>query len=187
MSLFATLGDITFQAVASPETISSTRGWNFAEHKTIESAPKLQYTGDELETLQLEMLLHVSFSSPATEIAELEAAAAAHRALALVFANGDHRGYFVITRLARKTIKLADDGSIIAASLTLQLKAYARILDPSAPPVPDFAPAALTSGSTPQSPAGTSALASVPPSSPLPPSLLYTDVNPDIITRRTLS
>jgi phage protein U len=146
--LFAVLGPILFQAVGSPESLESSRGWNYAEHKTVESTPLLQWIGDELEMINLEILLHVQYSQPFTDRAALIAAAEAHQAMPLVFGNGTHRGWFVITKIAETAHQLADDGSPIAITLKLELKQWAQNveIDPAAPPLPATPPPALIVG-----------------------------------------
>jgi len=146
--MFALLGDITLEAVASPETIESARGWDFAEQKTVESTPKLQWIGNELEDITLDFVSHVSFADPAADVATLEAAGDAHRALALVFGNGEHWGYFVITKLSKSPKQLAADGSTIAIALKLTLKQWERSveIDPNAPPKPAVTPPGVIVG-----------------------------------------
>lgn len=177
MSIFAVLGPITFQALGSPEAIESSRGWNFAEHKTVESTPVLQWIGDELEQLTLDILLHVSINQPAADLAALLAAAESHQALALVFGNGEHRGWFVITKISESAKKLADDGSLVALALKLTLKEWARTVeaDPNTAPRPASPPPALLDSPPP------SAILYTPAT---PPSLLVPDmVDPRAITR----
>ncbi len=147
--MFAVLGDITFEVLRSPESFESVSASSYAEHKTVESTPKLQWVGDELETLALEIQLHVNFANPAADLAALEAARKAHRAMALVFGSGYHAGYFVITKIAKSLQQLAADGSLIAIKLKLELKEWALSVevDPTAPPQPDFTPPGVIIGS----------------------------------------
>jgi len=150
---FAQLGNIVFEAISSPESIVASRAWNFAEHKTVESTPKLQFIGNELAQISLEILLHVSFTTPASDVAALESAAGAHQAMALVFGNGDNWGYYVITRLAKTMVKLAADGSIIAITLKLDLKQWVKSV--GIPPAPESSPGIIVGALAPgQSVAG---------------------------------
>src|ERR1700728_4076219 len=126
---FAILGTVLFQAISSPETFESKRGWTFAEHKTVESTPLLQWTGNELEEISLDISLHVAFANPTADLAALVAAGKSHSALPLVFGNGTHRGWFVITKLTETAKKLADDGTIIAVGVKLELKQWVRSVE----------------------------------------------------------
>src|SRR6202158_4531211 len=94
--LFAVLGEIPFQVVGSPEGFESRRAYDFAEHRVVESKPRLQWLGNDLERLKFELRLHSSFTDPAAKLALLRSTAAAHLALPLVFGNGGFRGFFVI-------------------------------------------------------------------------------------------
>lgn len=202
MTTFAVLGNIIFQPLNSPQSFESSRGWDFAEHKTIESAPKLQWIGEALEEVSLDILLHVLVNNPAVDRATLYAAAGAHRALALVWGNGQHRGYYVITSIAESASKLGGDGSIISLTLKLKLKQWARSIeiDPNAPPQPAAPPPGIIIGATapgqsvagvvaadgtvtfPSAQAGTSAVVNNPASS-IPPSGNFDLASNAVITR----
>src|SRR5579872_5011581 len=86
--VFAILGDIPFQVVGSPESLSDSRGYDYAEHRVIQDRPVLQWLADDLETIELEMLLHQSFTNPTVNLLLLLQAAETHAALPLVFGNG---------------------------------------------------------------------------------------------------
>jgi phage protein U len=142
---YAVLGDITFRAIDSPESFESQLGYDFAEHKVVQAPPRLQWISNALEEISVEMFFHVSFTKPAAQIAKLRAAASAHKAMALVFGNGVHRGYFVITAIVETAHKNADDGSVIAITAKLSLKEWVRgaDIDPLAPPKPATTPPAI--------------------------------------------
>src|SRR5258707_15051972 len=97
--MFAALGEILSEVVGSPERLESVRDYDFAEHRVVEGRPRLQWVGNGLERLKIELMMHSSFSNPAAQLALLRATAAAHRALPLVFGNGGFRGFFVIDSL----------------------------------------------------------------------------------------
>ena len=64
--MFAVLGDIEFEVVGSPESYESADGYDFPEQRVIESKPRLQWVGDELERLNFELMWHASFTNPAS-------------------------------------------------------------------------------------------------------------------------
>jgi phage protein U len=123
--VFAVLGDILFEVVGSPETFESSREYDFAEHRVVESAPRLQWLGNGLERLKLEVMLHSSFTDPSAQLSLLKATAAAHRALPLVFGNGGFRGFFVIQSIASRTKQSHATGAPIAIKVALALKEWA--------------------------------------------------------------
>jgi phage protein U len=120
--MFATFGEIVFELLGSPDSFKSVRRWHYAEHRVIEDAARLQWVGDGLETITIAMLFHASYMDPAAQSAALLAAAADHGARALVFGNGDHRGYFVVTSMRTIYRHTAADGSPIAIAVQAELK-----------------------------------------------------------------
>lgn len=162
--MFAVLGEIQFETLTSPRSLETSRPYDYAEHKVVEDRPRLQWLAQGLQVIQLEMLFHVSFTTPLAQLAALRAAGADHQARALVFGNGLHAGYFVVAQLQETSTKLADDGSIIAATARVTLKEWARgsEIDPSAPPKPAAPPVAIVAA-----PAGTPTGA-IPAPPPLP-------------------
>jgi phage protein U len=189
--MFAILGDIPFQIVGSPESLSDSRGYDYAEHRVIQSRPRLQWLADDLETIQLEMLLHRSFTAPAANLLVLQQAAETHAALPLVFGNGDFRGYFVITRIETVSRQMSGSGDLFAITVRLELCESPVQFDPVAPPIPSFLPIAIVSAGLPNQSRvfngvalGLSALSRpAPPSGPAVASLTPADVPPSSIVR----
>jgi phage protein U len=122
--LFAVLGDIQFEVVGSPESYESADGYDFPEQRVIESKPRLQWVGDELERLNFELMWHASFTNPTAQLALLRATAATHLALPLVFGDGGFRGFFVIESIKVKSQQLSAGGAPIAIRVALALKEW---------------------------------------------------------------
>jgi phage protein U len=158
--MFAVLGDIRFQVLGSPEAIDSRRAYTYAEHRVIEARPLLQWLADDLERLTFDLKIHASFADPAAELAALKAAASAHQALALVFGNGDFRGYFVIESIATRSMKLSAAGDPIAITVRLALKEWAKSaeLNAAAPPIVPFVPLAVVAAAVGSSAPGALAI-----------------------------
>jgi hypothetical protein len=118
--VFAELGQIRFQVVGSPEQLESERHFDYAELDVIEARPRLQWLGDNLERLTLELMFHASFTNPAAQLAALQAA-------------------------ATRSAQLSASGAPIAVAARVELKEFAldSAVDPAAPPIPLFAPLAL--------------------------------------------
>ena len=77
--MFAILGEIIFEVLTSPEAFRSTTDYHYAEHKVIEARPRLQWIATELQKISLELGFHVAFTSPATQMNRLRAAAEDHQ------------------------------------------------------------------------------------------------------------
>jgi len=120
--MFATFGEIVFELLGSPESLESAWRWRYAEHRVIEDVARLQWVGDDLETITIAMLFHASYTDPALQSAALLAAGADHGARPLIFGNGDYRGYFVVTSLRTIYRHMAADGTPIAIAVQADLK-----------------------------------------------------------------
>ena len=146
--MFAALGDIQFEVLGSPEGYASEETYDFSEQRVIESKPQLQWVGDDLERLNLELMWHSSFTNPGVQLALLRATAALHLALPLVFGVGTYLGLFVIESIKVKSMQMSDLGGLLAIRVALALKEW--IPDPAlalSAPVPTFSPLGITRGS----------------------------------------
>jgi len=181
--MFALYGDIPFELVGSPESFVSTLRFGYAEHPVVESKPLLQWVGDGLERLELEMLFHASFTNPTLQLDALIAAAEDHLPRPLVFGNGEFRGFFVTTELASEALQHAGDGTTLAIRVRAELCEWAFgaelssiLAQPASPPI------AVTSAS-PALP-GASAISSNPfPAVAAGPIVLFSDVLAATIVR----
>lgn len=146
--MFAILGEIAFQVVGSPETLSDSRNYDYAEQRVVQARPRLQWLADDLMTIRLEMLLHRAFTDPAASLLLARQAAATHQALPLVFGNGDFRGYFVIIGIHTMSRQLSGVGDLFAVVVRLELKESPLEFDATAAPVPTFLPIAIASAAS---------------------------------------
>ncbi len=191
--MFAVLGEIPFEVVGSPEGFESRRAYDFAEHRVVESKPRLQWLGNDLERLKFELRLHSSFTDPAAKLALLRSTAAAHLALPLVFGNGGFRGFFVIESISMRSQQLSARGVPIAITAALALKEWAveSELSSGAPPIPDFVPLGIipavsssSDGGSPGTIPGVSALLSLSPArGATGPNLEANDIPVSVIVR----
>jgi phage protein U len=193
--LFAVLGDIQFEVVGSPEAYESAGTYDFAEQKVIESKPRLQWVGDDLERLKFELTWHASFTNPALQLARLRATAAEHLALPLVFGDGGFRGFFIIESINVKSQQLSAGGAPIAIRVALALKEWSAdpLLLLSAMPATTAAPLGIATTSQDAAGGGAnvvtpgiSALLSIPSAAGASgPSLEAGDVPATVIVRST--
>lgn len=150
-SVFATLGDALFSPRLSPSGLDVQQGAAYAEHALFSRAPRLQYTGRELDTLSLTFDLHFSFCTPVEEKKKLETMLREHQAHPLVFGDGSWWGYFVLERLSTTLEQCGPTGTPWLISMQAELKEYTG--DPAKPlerpAVSDGAPSlAVYPGST---------------------------------------
>lgn len=130
-SVFATLGDVLFSPRLSPSGLDAQQGATFAEHALFSRAPRLQYTGRELDVLSLTFDLHFSFCTPVEERKKLETMLKEHQAHPLVFGDGTWWGYFVLERLSTTLEQCSPSGTPWLISMQAELKEYTG--DPAKP------------------------------------------------------
>lgn len=129
--MFAVLGDIEFELITYWDGFEATFGVDYAEHARIEGKPGLQFIGDRLDEIQISLVFHQHYCVPDVELARLRTAMKAHQALALVFGNGDYRGWFVITDVTATSEQTDSTGNVLAVNATASLREY--IGDPKNP------------------------------------------------------
>lgn len=129
--MFAVLGDIEFELITYWDGFEATFGVDYAEHPRIEGKPGLQFVGDKLDEIQISLVFHQHYCVPDVELARLRTAMKAHQALALVFGNGDYRGWFVIADVTATSEQTDSTGNVLAVNATASLREY--IGDPKKP------------------------------------------------------
>ncbi|WP_080086174.1 phage tail protein, partial [Salmonella enterica] len=132
--MYAVLGEIEFDVVAYWDEFESTMGVDYTSHARIEGKPGVQFIGDKLDKITLKFNFHSQYCQPTTELNRLREAMTAHQAMALVFGNGDYRGWFVITDLTATHQHTDPYGNVIAQGGTLSLQEYTG--DPKSPLLP---------------------------------------------------
>ena len=130
-SVFAAFGDVTFSPKLSPTSFEVQQGAVFAEHALIQRAPRVQFTGRELDAITLGMDLHFSFCTPSEERSKLVKLMRAHEAHPLTFGDGTWWGWFVIERLTTKLEQCSPAGTLWLISLQAELKEFTG--DPAKP------------------------------------------------------
>lgn len=132
--MYAVLGEIEFEVVAYWDAFETTMGVDYASHARIEGKPGVQFIGDKLDKITLQYSFHSQFCQPSAEFSRLRSAMTSHQAMALVFGNGDYRGWFVITDLSASHQHTDPTGSVIAQTGSLTLQEYTG--DPKDPLLP---------------------------------------------------
>ncbi len=128
---FALLGDIILGEASTgvagswtgPVAAGNGRKAALAEHKVSRGKPVLQDHGDDLDARTLEFFFDETFCSPAIELAKLDAAYAARRALPYVGGDGAFDGRrWVIESLDTKVLRTTPGGRIVRMQVSLQMR-----------------------------------------------------------------
>lgn len=160
--MFALLGDVQFDLITYFDGFESQFGADYAEHALIEGKPRLQFIGDKLDEIRIQLAFHLHYCDPEVELAKLKDALAAHQAMALVLGNGDYKGWFVLTDVQATSKHTDKAGTLIALEASITLREFVgdkkNPLPPPAvqPKLPPAAAKALPASQT----AGVATLAS---------------------------
>lgn len=127
VSQHALLGNIPFSLITYFEGMEAKFSAEYAEHALIEGKPALQWTGDKLDEISWEIAFHAGYCDPETELLKLRQAVRDHKALPLVFANGDYKGYFVPAEASVTSRMLSAGGTAIWIEAKLTLREYVRV------------------------------------------------------------
>ena len=122
--MYAKLGNVAFDLVAYWDGHDAKRAYDYAEHKVIEGKPKLQWTGDGLEELEIAVSLHALFCKPEEQLATLHDAAARHVAMPLTMGSGRYLGRYVLTGIHQTTKQTDPEGRVLALTARLTLKEH---------------------------------------------------------------
>lgn len=120
----ALLGTIAFSLVTYFEGMEAKFAADYAEHALIEGKPLLQWTGDKLDEISWDIVFHAGYCDPETEMLKLRQAVRDHKALPLVFANGDYRGYFVPTEASVTSRMLTAGGTALWIESKITLREF---------------------------------------------------------------
>ncbi len=122
--MFASFGPISFQPLASPTKLEIEKKYHYEAVNVIGAPPVLQWIYDNLRHVELSIYLHNFWCTPQTAIDALTNLADSHTPEPLVFGSKVKLGNFVISNYRIKQRWMADDGTVIAAEMDLELTEY---------------------------------------------------------------
>lgn len=119
--MFAMLGPISFHLITYFEGVTNKRAWDYAQHDVIEGKPRLQYMGEALEEVTIDLMFHVSYCNPEAELAKLRIAGSMRTALPFIYGSGQYVGMFVIKQIQTTSRQTDSRGGLVAvvAKVTL--------------------------------------------------------------------
>lgn len=125
MAMFAQLGDVVFQVTGPVTGMEARREYTYAEHEVIEGKPRLQYVGDGLEELTLELTFDAAFCEPGESVKEIRAMADRHEAVPFLFATGEVRGRYVVREIEEVVEATDAEGAVTRATCRVTLLEWA--------------------------------------------------------------
>lgn len=123
--MWAVLGDIEFELANHPTGQQERTSTDYAEHARIQGKPRLEFIGEGLDELTLELLFHAALTDPEAQIRRLQEARRAHEPVPFVLGSGDYRGIYLLTGVDTTTRKTTDGGRLVAAMVSVTLREYA--------------------------------------------------------------
>lgn len=146
----ALLGDIPLGVKTYFEGMEESFGGDYVEHGLIGGKPRLQWMGDKLDEIKWILVFHAGFCDPEVEYLKLKQVVADHTALPLVFANGDYKGWFIVTEANATLRQTMRDGTVIWLEANATLREYVRppVLAEATPKQPAKAAESTKGGKT---------------------------------------
>lgn len=131
--MWAVLGEIEFELFNHPKLFEERTSTDYAEHALIQGKPRLEFVGDGLDELYLELQLHAALGEPEEQIRRLKAARAAHEPLPLVLGSGDYRGIYLITHVDTRVARTDGQGRVLVAGVSMYLREYTGVYNKPLP------------------------------------------------------
>lgn len=116
------LGEMIFEVVDAPRRFQLTEKSSYAEIPKIEAKPGLQWTGEELRSLNLTFRLNPAWGNPEEQLQELQQAREEHIALSLTIGTGVFAGDYVIEEISSTLSRTDLQGNIVECSVSVRLK-----------------------------------------------------------------
>ncbi len=115
------LGTVTFEGLNGFTAFSSAAQANYVQHQTLDSRPRLQRIGTQLESISVELAFHSRFCVPEQEIAKMYFALESAIAEPLTNGSGVYMGRYVVEAFDYEIMQTDKRGRILHATASAQL------------------------------------------------------------------
>lgn len=122
--MFCQLGNIQFEPITSPESLSRTDTTTYAKHSLASGKPRLQPIANELEEISIGFKLRAEFCNPTQIVLQLKSAKDLFEVMPLIMGNGRYFGDYVITSLIETPAQCLADGTIVEMTIQLTLQEF---------------------------------------------------------------
>lgn len=156
MATYMTLGKLEVELLSSPTSFDTRSAANYAEHAYIGLKSGLQHTGFAPDDIAISLRLHSLFGDPAAQLQQLKDIKDKTQVFALVFANGEYKGTFVLKTVDDTMTQTDGSGNLISVDVSTVLAEYTG--DPAKPNPPGISSASvkINTSSAPLLPVSTS-------------------------------
>ncbi|SMH59495.1 phage tail protein [Azospirillum agricola] len=119
------LGDFRFEVgTAAYQSMKRSQSFRWGKQDRIGRSPALQFTGPDLQTVELTGVIHPAFRGGLGQIPRMREMAALGTPLELVAGTGTVLGLWCITEVSETGTVLTDDGRPRKVEFTLKLQEY---------------------------------------------------------------
>lgn len=123
--MFIQLGSFIFDANLTPTSFEQNEDVSIVEHSLVNRKNLLQFTGLALKDISMSITLRQDWCNVRTTIDQLNSLKNNFTVLPLLWGYGILEGDFVITSMPVTHLQQLNDGTLIAAAISLRLREYA--------------------------------------------------------------
>jgi phage protein U len=124
--MYAVLGDVEFELITYFDGLDVQFGADYAEHARVGGKPRLQWVGDKLDEVRIQLVFHSSYCDPEVEFVALHDAMRSREARQFVLGNGTYKGWFVITELNGTSRQTDAQGALVALDANVTLREFSE-------------------------------------------------------------
>lgn len=118
------LGDIEFKQLATPNSFTKETTINYVERERLLDKPLLQRVGGMLDTVDMDIHFHFSFTDVRDSVNKVRDAAARGESMVLISGTGFKEGEYVISRYQVIYEKTDPEGRLLIVDMSIQLKEF---------------------------------------------------------------
>ena len=122
--MYAVFGEIEFELITYFDGMEASFGADYAEHALIGRKPRLQFVGEKLDEITIELAFHAKYCDPEAEFSKLKKAMQSREAGQFVLGSGEYKGWFVITDLKLTCRQTDKEGRLIEVAASMTLREY---------------------------------------------------------------
>lgn len=122
--MYIQLGSFIFDKSYSPESLSHSDESGYAEHALINLKPRMQPTGNNLETIDFSIKLRAEFVNVTQTLLALKTSKDTAEILPFLYGFGRYMGDYVIMKIDDTIVYTLDDGTPVEVNVTVSLKEF---------------------------------------------------------------
>lgn len=122
--MYAVFGPVEFELITYFDGMEASFGVDYAEHALIGRKSRLQWVGEKLDELRIDLVFHAAYCDPEAEFLKLRQAMQSREAGQFVLGSGEYKGWFVVTDLTLTSRQTDKEGRLIEVAASMTLREY---------------------------------------------------------------